>query len=131
MKILTFFIFITIPSVLICTPFNDYCTSEYDNECKETKPNIIIPNYSIKPTPKQLCDLCYIAMPVIRSLIDQNKTEHFEQVAVFFCNEFKIVDKAVCSLVIKQYEVKKKTTIFVFILFVTFFPFAASNIECN
>lgn len=91
--------------VITAKPLKDYCDNE---QCNENKPNIkTLPDYSLnKPNPKLLCELCNIAMPVVRSLIDKNKTEHFESIAVFFCNEFKIVDPVVCSLVIKEYEVR-------------------------
>jgi hypothetical protein len=38
--------------------------------------------------------------------VHKNQTEHFENIAVFFCNEFKIVDPVVCSYAIKEYGVK-------------------------
>lgn len=44
-------------------------------------------------------------MPVFRTLLDKNKTQHFEQIAIIFCDVFNIVDPVVCSLAVKQYEV--------------------------
>jgi len=57
---------------------------------------------------KELCDFCYILLPLTRRLIESNQTDHFRHIASDLCSELKIADYSVCNLAIKTYEVKTK-----------------------
>ena len=70
-------------------------------------------------------------MPVFRALIENNKTEHFQTIAIVFCDVFNIVDPVVCSLAIKQYEVYAKENSKTFtILFKFYCNKYKNNKEC-
>ncbi len=90
--------------VVTAKPINDLngCDKYGNDECGADSMPVRFPGPSRRPMPRELCELCDLAMPVIRSLVHKNQTEHFENIAVFFCNEFKIVDPVVCSYAIMQ-----------------------------
>ena len=52
-----------------------------------------------------LCDACVLAVPIIRKLISQNKTEHFQSILTFICKEFKLASPIVCEYFVKEKEV--------------------------
>lgn len=54
---------------------------------------------------KELCDFCYILLPLTRRLIENHETIHFRHIATDLCKELKIADETVCDLAIKTYEV--------------------------
>ena len=56
---------------------------------------------------KELCDFCYILLPLTRRLIESNQTDHFRHIVSDLCSELKIADFSVCNLAIKTYEVNK------------------------
>ena len=90
----------TLLSYSSCKPLLDFCSID-DDECELDKEFFTTPSYTKLPN---FCEFCDIAMPVFRSLIDNNKTEHFETIAIIFCDLFNIVDPVVCSSAIKEYE---------------------------
>lgn len=61
--------------------------------------------YNAQPTPQEICKFCYATMPLIKYLVDTNKTELFPEVAIVFCDIFKIIDATVCNLAVKEFEV--------------------------
>ena len=60
-------------------------------------------NYNVNKN--ELCDFCYILLPLTRRLIETNQTIHFRKIATNICRELKIADSNVCNLAIKTYEV--------------------------
>lgn len=55
---------------------------------------------------KQLCDFCYLVMPIVRNLVNKNKTAHLRNIASYLCfKKFKIADEFVCESAINEYEV--------------------------
>ena len=51
-----------------------------------------------KPSKKEICDLCYVLMPLLRLYLEQTKTERFDPAVVaFLCKELKLTDPVVCK----------------------------------
>ena len=69
------------------------------NECSE------LDVHSTFTGQKELCDFCYILLPLTRHLIENHETDHFRRIATEICKELKIADGTVCELAIKNYEV--------------------------
>ncbi len=63
--------------------------------------------YTRIPTPEETCKFCYAAMPLVKYLVVENKTELFPEVALVFCDIFKIIDENVCNSAVKEFEVYK------------------------
>lgn len=85
-----------------------YCEDQIECMTAEVKNQVEILKLARelnKITPKEKCDACNIVVPVLLSLIKQNKTDHFASVVVYFCKELKIEDSVVCELVVKEYAV--------------------------
>jgi hypothetical protein len=61
--------------------------------------------FRLRPTLKEICVFCQITLPIIRNLIEKNKTEYIHDIATFICVELKIEDNVVCSMAIKSYQV--------------------------
>ena len=58
---------------------------------------------------KAYCDFCDLVVPVARTLIDVNQTEHIENVITGFCREFKLIDLDVCMGAVHEYKVSGAT----------------------
>ncbi len=89
---------------------NKYCSDKLlcGKNAFINKPNEFDRVRELKPNQKAICEACDLAVPLVQKLISENKTEHFQSVVIFFCNEFKIEDPVVCDLVVKQYQVGLK-----------------------
>lgn len=97
-KLLAAFNFVWMLSVLVWIP-QTRCSysSSMSNEFEKTL--LRVPN-------KQLCDFCYLVMPIVRNLVNKNKTAHLRNIASYLCfKKFKIADEFVCESAIKEYEV--------------------------
>ena len=70
-------------------------------------PMLIISNPVLDFT-KEICEVCHIAMPIIRSLLKRNKTAHLNEIISVICREYDMADEMVCNMAVKSYEVNKK-----------------------
>lgn len=57
------------------------------------------------PDPKQLCEACYVAMPLARDLIRKNETKLIKEVITFICTYLKIEELNICSDAINLFMV--------------------------
>lgn len=85
--------------VLIQVESNKQCNFNNSEECQ----NLDV--HSLYKGQKELCDFCYILLPLTRHLIETHETDHFRKIAVEICKELKIADEVVCELAIKNYQV--------------------------
>lgn len=87
---------------------NKFC--ENDKSCLKSaylnEPNNYDVSLNFYEKHQFLCEICDLLVPIAQKVIRENKTEHFQPIAIFFCKEFKIEDPVVCDLVVKEYEVK-------------------------
>jgi hypothetical protein len=81
---------------------NGYCKTKEENKKSF---NDLRSMLSFKPSHNQLCTFCHITLPIIRALIDSNKTEYFQAIATLVCLELKISDEYVCSKGVSSYKV--------------------------
>jgi len=87
---------------------NAYCKTL--TECDETsycvnKPHEFSSNYVLKKT---LCELCFLTLPIARSLIESNRTKYFHGIASHLCEDLKIADSMVCDMAVASYEVRNE-----------------------
>ena len=88
---------------------SDFCSNT--NSCANykfiNKPNNFdkINEFYSSNNKTALCEACDVALPLIRKLIFQNKTEHFQSILTFICKEFKLASPIVCEFFVKEKEV--------------------------
>ncbi|CAF0958145.1 unnamed protein product [Brachionus calyciflorus] len=85
---------ILLPEVIYCLPLGEKCNNF--NDCMR--------NY-FKPDSKQICDACYLIMPLARDLIAKNETKYFKEIAKFICQFLEIEQLSVCSDAIDLFTV--------------------------
>lgn len=61
--------------------------------------------YANESLSEDTCKFCYAAMPLAKFLVQENKTQHFPELARIFCDIFKIIDESVCNLAVKEFQV--------------------------
>lgn len=49
------------------------------------------------PDPKQLCEACYVAMPLARDMIKKNETKLIKEIVTFICTYLNIEELKICS----------------------------------
>lgn len=101
--------------VICFTPITKTYPIESENEsCSETDEFCLSRNKEalfdltwnqMAPSRKALCTFCDITFPILRELIDKNKTEYFHDIATTVCIKLKLADNTVCDMAIKSYEV--------------------------
>jgi hypothetical protein len=57
-----------------------------------------------RPPQRELCRFCFITMPIVRQLLEENETEYFQGITTYFCESLKLADKSVCEMAIKTYQ---------------------------
>lgn len=57
------------------------------------------------PDPKQLCEACYVVMPLARDIIKKNETKFIKEIATFICTYLKIEELQICSDAIDLFTV--------------------------
>ena len=79
-----------------------------NNECDKTgnsycfKSRDFSNSHIIKKT---LCELCFLTLPIARSLVESNRTKYFHGIATHLCEDLKIADNTVCDMAVSAYEV--------------------------
>ena len=78
-----------------------------ENDCDESGVDSCpsIRKFNSKFSTKALCELCYLALPIARSLVDSNRTKYFHGIASHLCEDLKITDSIVCNMAVSEYEV--------------------------
>lgn len=84
-----------------CLETDEFCLNR--NKNKEALLDLTWNQMS--PSRKALCTFCDITFPILRELIEKNKTEYFHDIATTVCIKLKLADNTVCDLAIKSYEV--------------------------
>ena len=82
-----------------------------DSHVSELNLNTKLDKLGHKPTRKELCNFCYITMPILRSLLEKNETQYFTGIATYICVKLKLADEIVCNLAIKAYQVNRNTNL--------------------
>ncbi|CAF0981469.1 unnamed protein product [Rotaria sordida] len=52
----------------------------------------------------ELCEFCDLMVPVIRILIETNRTSHLDDVLLFICKEYKKIEQNVCIGAVHEYK---------------------------
>jgi sphingomyelin phosphodiesterase len=85
--------------LVLCKPIREFCDA--DGICQEQEES----SYIQKPTNNTfVCLACNLALPLIETLIKENKTENIPNEVKRICKLFKIESDTVCDLVVDEYE---------------------------
>lgn len=60
-----------------------------------------------KPSPEELCEICYIVAPFAREIIRKNEIKDLHFIATLVCTVLNITQEPICSQAISLFEVKK------------------------
>lgn len=102
-KLLSFSILI---AVLLNSVYSIPLNSTNNKVCHDIKSCLAkAVSFGSNPTPAQLCDICYVAMPLVRELIHKNNFKHLKDIVKLACIILKIVDEEVCFQAIDLFEV--------------------------
>lgn len=82
---------------------------ELKNKCYNEKLCLVNKPLEISPSPQELCELCYIGMPLVRELIKNNETKYFKGIATFVCTVLNITELDICNQAVGLFEVRYLT----------------------
>ena len=92
---------ILIIEAIDCKPFIDECS-----DSNEYCPNVYSTLHQDKSIiRKAVCELCYLTLPIARSLIINNRTSYLPAIIAHLCNDLKISDSIVCEMAVNEYTV--------------------------